>query len=31
MKFGEIFWGELKNDALKGGRGCKLYYFFAVK
>ena len=35
MKFGEVFWGEVKIDALKGGGGVKakgkrLYYFFAV-
>ena len=23
MKFGEIFWGEVKIDALKGGGGYK--------
>ena len=23
MKFDEIFWGEVKIDELKGGRGCK--------
>ena len=23
MKFGEIFWGEVKIDALKRGGGCK--------
>ena len=23
MKYGEIFWGEVKIDTLKGGGGCK--------
>ena len=23
MKFGEIYWGEVKIDAFKGGGGCK--------
>ena len=23
MKFGEIFWDEVKIDAFKGGGGCK--------
>ena len=23
IKFGEIFWGEVEIDALKGGGGCK--------
>ena len=23
MKYGEIFWGEVKIHALKGGGGCK--------
>ena len=34
MKFGEIFWGEVKIDALKGGikaKGKRLYYFLAIK
>ena len=36
MKFGEIFWGEVKIDTLKGGgdaskRETIIYYFLAVK
>ena len=35
MKFGEIFWGEVMINALKGGgvqaKGKRLYYFLAVK